>query len=299
MHDDHIPFSRGEALDSGISDRRLRGPEFRRVLCGYYLPAEVTPRPVHAVRAALKSHPPGAVATHFSAARLYGAPVPDHPEVHVTVREPEDRRRRRGLRCHALAIDEADVRLLAGMRVSSPCRLFVELARYLTLVELVVVGDWLVQHRLTTVPALRGYCRRSLEQYADRAARAAAYVRHGSESPRETRLRLLLVLAGLPSAHPNPTVVVDGETFRIDLGYVAAKVAVEYDGEWHADEHQSDRDERRRALLERDGWIVIVVRKDELWHDPGGVVARVVAALRSRGTRVGPLRDDWRPHFAR
>lgn len=298
MHDDHVPFSRAEAREAGISDRRLNGSEFRRILFGHYLPAEVTPRPVHAIRAALKCHPPDAVATHFSASQLRGAPVPDHPEVHVTVRDAKDRRRRRGLRCHALAIDEADVRVLAGVRISSPCRMFVELARYLSLVELVVLGDWLVQNRHINVPMLRSYCRRSLEQYADRATRAAAYVRLGSESPRESRLRLLIMLAGLPVAHPNQVVVVDGRSFRIDLAF-PAKVALEYDGDWHDDDGQRKLDEERRALLEKAGWTFIVVRKDELYADPGGLIVRIAAALRRRGVAVGPLRDDWRPHFGR
>jgi very-short-patch-repair endonuclease len=297
--DDHVPFSRAEARASGISDRRLKGSEFRRIVFGYYLPSEVTPQPIHAIRAALQCHPEGAVATHFSAARLRGAPVPDHPEVHVTVRDAADRRRRRGLRCHALAIDEADVQTLAGVRISSPCRMFVELARYLNLVELVVLGDWMVQTRLTSVPSLRSYSRRSMEQYADRAARAASYVRLGSESPRESRLRLLLMLAGLPTMHPNPTVVIEDRTFRVDLAFLRARVAVEYDGVWHDDEDQPEIDQERRSLLERDGWIVIVVRKDELYTDPGAVIARVVAALRQRGVRVGLLSDDWRAHFAR
>ncbi len=300
MLDDHIPFTRGEALAAGISDRRLKGGEFRRILFGHYLPAEVTPQPIHTVRAALRCHPAGAVATHFSSAKLISAPVPDHPEEHVTVREAKDRRRRQGLRCHALAIDEADVRVLAGVRVSSPCRMFVELARYLSLVELVVLGDWLVQHRYTTVPALRRYCRASVEQYADRAARAAAYVRLGAESPRESRLRLLLALAGLRSIKPNHTLrLEDAQELRIDLVFLRPKVGVEYDGEHHDDPVQRKIDEARRKLLESRGWLIVVVKKREFYGDPGGVIARVVAALRARGVRVPPLSDDWRAHFAR
>lgn len=300
MLDDHIPFTRAEAIAAGISDRRLRSGEFRRILFGHYLPAEVTPQPIHTVRAALNCHPTGAVATHFSAAKLQNAPVPDHPEEHVTVRDAKDRRHRRGLRCHALAIDEADVRTLAGVRISSPCRMFVELARYLNQVELVVLGDWLVQHRLTTVPGLRRYCRASIEQHADRAVRAAAYVRLGSESPRESRLRVLLAMAGLRSIKPNHTVTLDdGQEFRIDLVFLGVKVGVEYDGEHHDDPVQQEIDEARRRLLAALGWLIIVVRKREFYGNPGGVIRRVVAALRERGARVGPLSDDWRAHFGR
>ena len=201
--------------------------------------------------------------------------------------------------CARFLFAEEDVRVLAGVRVSAPCRMFVELARYLNLVELVVLGDWLVQHRHTNVPALRHYCRRSTEQCADRAARAAAYVRSGSESPRESRLRLLLALAGLPSITTNLVVVVGSSEFRLDLAFTAVKVAVEYDGRHHDDPEQREADARRRQLLEAQGWVFVVVAKDQLYADPGGVIAQVVAALRARGMRIPPLRDDWRSHFGR
>jgi very-short-patch-repair endonuclease len=62
---------------------------------------------------------------------------------------------------------------------------------------------------------------------------------------------------------------------------------------------QQKIDEARRDLLESQGWIIVVVKKRELYSDPGGVIARVVAALRERGARVPPLSDAWRPHFGR
>lgn len=92
MFDDHVPFTRTEALLEGITDRQLAGPRFRKVLTGYYLPAAVPYSVTHATRAALMSHPEGAVASHFSVTRLLGAPTPDQGEEHVTVRDPRDRR---------------------------------------------------------------------------------------------------------------------------------------------------------------------------------------------------------------
>ena len=75
-----------------MSDRELRGNGYRQLLHGVHISSSVPVQPLHRTKAALMVHPPGAVASHFSAARLLGAPVPSHPWEHVTVSRPEDRR---------------------------------------------------------------------------------------------------------------------------------------------------------------------------------------------------------------
>ena len=67
------------------------------------------------------------------------------------------------------------------------------------------------------------------------AAQAAAYVRAKVDSPMETRLRMLVVLAGLPEPVINLEVRdEDGEVLRkYDLAYPVVKVAVEFDGQVH------------------------------------------------------------------
>jgi hypothetical protein len=294
-------ISRAEAREQGISDRELAGPRFRKVATGRYLPSEVAPHPVHAIRVALACHPAGAVATHFSAARMLGAPVPAHPEEHITVRVPGDRRRRLGVRCHVLQIAEADVMTMSGLRISRPNRMFVELARFLGLVDLVVLGDWLVQNAHTTVRSLRLYCRASLEQHSGRATYAANLVRARSESPRESRLRVLLALAGLPAPEVNAEVFdAEGEFLaRLDLAFPALKIAVEYDGGHHADKDQWEADVARRQRLEDLGWRIIIVTNKQLFQHPARILASVARALEERGADVGPLSDDWRPHFQR
>ncbi|WP_432476255.1 DUF559 domain-containing protein [Nocardioides sp. GXQ0305] len=51
-------------------------------------------------------------------------------------------------------------------------------------------------------------------------------------------------------------------TYRLDLAYPRAKVAVEYDGEeFHSRPEDRARDEARRDVLRRQGWYVIVLTK--------------------------------------
>lgn len=78
----------------------------------------------------------------------------------------------------------------------------------------------------------------------------------------ETRLRLLIVLAGLPE----PTVNLifrrqDGDwKIRLDLRYPDHKSAVEYDGRHHGEDiDQWHRDLGRREYLEQRGGRLIVV----------------------------------------
>lgn len=301
MYDDHVPFTRHEALLDGISDRQLAGPRFRKVLTGYYLPAEVPYSPIHGIRAALMSHPEGAVASHFSVTRLLGAPVPHQPEEHVTVRDPRDRRHRHGLRCHVGRLATSDVRRVDDVLITGPERTFLDLTAHLALLDHVALGDWMVARGMTTPGQLRDYCRRCHVRRAGDAAAAAALTRARVESPRETKLRLLLTLAGLPEPAVNMDVHDDAGVFvaRLDHGYRKARLGVEYDGRQHLlDAGQWEKDVARRGRLEELGWRLIVVTSQQMYRHPATVLEQVHRALRERGYGdLAPLSDDWRPHF--
>jgi very-short-patch-repair endonuclease len=294
------PFTRAEALAAGRTDRELRGPAYRRLLHGVYISGAVPYTPIVVARAALLVHPPSAVATHFSAARAIGAPVPAHPWEHVTVAKREDRRQRQGVRCHVAAIAASEVRVVEGVRFSCPERLFVELAPLLGLVDLVAVGDWLVRHRHTTCSALVEFCLTSSDPHADAAQRAAAHVRDRVDSPMETRLRMLLVLASLPEPEVNRTIRDENGTvlMRVDLSYPGARLAIEYDGRHHVQlERQWERDVERRDDLD-DSWRMLTVTSKGIYKNPEETIERVWRALRRR--RYPGLRrpsDAWRPHF--
>ena len=60
-------------------------------------------------------------------------------------------------------------------------------------------------------------------------------------------------------------------------------MAVEYDGQWHADAEQLHRDRRRLNQLVAAGWLVLHVTSQRLRHDFAGIVRETRAALLSRG----------------
>lgn len=169
------------------------------------------------------------------------------------------------------------------------------------LVNLVVMGDALVKMFDICPDRLLTYCRTSERHHSTTASLAASYVRSGVDSPMESRLRLLIVLAGLPEPK------VDHKFYdehgrvrrRLDLRYLVIRLIVEYDGRQHAGslEHWGE-DLERREEFDDDGWRILVVRVDGVYKYPEQTLLRIRRQLVARGwPKVPPLGDGWRVHF--
>ena len=108
----------------------------------------------------------------------------------------------------------------------------------------------------------------------------------GAESPQETRTRLLLMNAAF--RRPETQIpVLDANNYpfaRVDMGWEAYMVGVEYDGEQHwTDPAQYAHDIDRHAKLAALGWRIIRVSADLLRHRPGVIIERTRAALHGAG----------------
>jgi hypothetical protein len=170
------------------------------------------------------------------------------------------------------------------------------------LVDLVAVGDSLVRRKRTTpenlVTAAEGYTGKGSRL----ARRAASYVRSGVDSPTESRLRMLIVLGGLPEPQVNYILRErNGEwSSRLDLCYSDLKLIVEYDGRHHAEVRANWlNDIKRREALERDGWRFVIVTSEGLYEAPFDTLLRVRLALIERGCRVRPgqIPAEWHRIF--
>lgn len=294
------PFTRSDALAAGIPARELRGSRFRRIFTGVYIDARVPDHPLVRAQAALLLHEPGSYVSHSTAARIYGVPVPDDPAEHVTVSTAGGRSKRSGIECHVAS--GSDVAVVAGVRVSGPHQMFLELASRLSLVDLVVVGDALVRVGKATPASLLAACELSRRRCAAAALRAARYVRAEVDSPMETRLRMLIVLAGLPEPETNHQIRDDAGRVRrrFDLCYPSIRLIVEYDGRQHVETRESwESDLKRREELDEADWRILVVTSAGIYKNPAETVVRVHQALRKRGWRGLPARtsDAWRPYF--
>jgi very-short-patch-repair endonuclease len=294
------PFTRADAVKAGVDPKILRTSLFRRIFRGVYISAKVPDSPFVRTQAALVLHPPAAYASHTSAARVYGLPVPVDPLEHVSVQSDKDRRSRRGVRSHVWR--RPRVVSFRGIRVSHLLQLFVELASMLSLVELVVVGDAMAKRFRLRPEDLVEACERCPDRFASDALTAARYVRAEVDSPMESRLRMLIVLAGLPEPEVNFKIRDEfGNVLRrLDLSYPWLKLIVEYDGRQHVERMQQwDSDIDRREEFDDDGWKTLIVTAKGVYKEPERTIARVHKKLVQRGCRGLPRRlsDDWRAHF--
>ena len=177
---------------------------------------------------------------------------------------------------------EDEVATIRGLRVATPARTGFDLARHL-------LGAAAVAH-LDDLARATGITRRDLITLVDRYPRARGNKRArslidmmdgGAESPKESWLRLVLISAGLPP--PTTQIKVSDGPFvaYLDMGWETPMVAVEYDGDHHRlDRNQYVKDIRRAEILERLGWHVIRVIKEDRPH---AIVERVARALTQRG----------------
>jgi hypothetical protein len=301
MFDPRRPFTSREALAAGLTRKDLQSASFRRLLLGVYVDATVPATPALQAAAVLCLLPPTAWVSHATAARLLGVPLPALPDEHACVREAAQRLRRRGVHCH-VGRKGARLVLVDGVRASAPAQVFVELGEQLTLVDLVIAGDWMVRQKLVSLDRLRAFCRSASGAGAAAARRAVGHVRERVDSPMETRLRMLIVLAGIPEPVVNREIPgVGGRgARRYDLSWPGVRVIVEYDGRHHVEViEQWEADLERREAIDDDEWRILVFVARDIFRRPDRTLARIVTVLRKARLAGMPraLSDDWRPHF--
>lgn len=194
----------------------------------------------------------------------------------------------KGLVVHRGAVAPDDVRVMDKTRVTSPVRTCWDLAHWLDPVEAVVILDNLVSKRVVSVADMLAYAQaRSGQRGWARLINAARLVDGKAESPQESRLRVRLAKAGLVA--PVAQFVINdraGFVARVDLAWPELKIALEYDGAWHADRRQLERDRARLNRLVAAGRLVLHVTADRMRNDFDGIVGEVRTAMRSR-ERVG------------
>jgi very-short-patch-repair endonuclease len=234
----------------------------------------------------------GQAFTGPTAGRLLELPRPARIEgdvrLHVSSLRPQRAMRRPGVVGTSRGFGE--VESVVGLPVLVSELTWIALARSLALPDLVAAGDRLLsgdgkRAAVTTREALVTAVDRSRGVPGAAQARAALpHLRERAWSRPETLLRLLLLDAGLPEPRLNAEVPLRGGRIAIpDLSWPVERVAVEYDGWWHAE--QSDRDADRHERLVDVGWLVVHVRKHDLFREPATVVRRVLDRLAQRGYR--------------
>ena len=283
-----------------MSAGELRRRGVVRLFRSVYLSRSTAPTLLVRARGAMLIAPSTGVISHQTAASLWGGVVPATSDIHVTISRAQSFHAE-GIRAHQ-SDRPREVTVRHGLRMTTPEQTFVDLASRLDLVQLVVLGDALVRSKATTPQRLmrgaddwQGY-HRALAQ------RAAGLVRAGVDSPPESRLRMLILLAGIPEPTVN-YIVHNPETgewvHRFELAYRELRLAIEYEGRQHRNDDEiwaSDID--RREELDRETWRIVQVINTGLFETPLRTLQRIERARVDRGARpTGAFADEWKRFF--
>ncbi|CAN5699570.1 DUF559 domain-containing protein [soil metagenome] len=284
--DNHV-FRGGQAVRAGVvTDYQLR-KGYRAVYRGVYVANDLALTAADRARAAWMWAGGNCVLTGFSAAAVLGTKWLDADRPAELVRVNRHSPSGIVVRSYDLSPDETCLR--RGLHVTTAARTAFDIGRTLSLRQGIPVLDALV--RATGIKPSEVTALASTKQGIRGVRRlrdAIALVDGGAESPQESRLRLLLIGAGLPRPETQIEFFDDfGEAFiRVDMGWRQWKVAVEYDGVQHwSDPVQRAWDIERIALLEAMGWVVIRVSA-QMMSAPRVIVERVRARLRAVGCPI-------------
>jgi hypothetical protein len=266
-----------------LTKAQLRSGAWRRLFPDVYACASLEPSHARRARALAQLLIPGAVISSRSAAVLWGVPLarPDD-DVECTV-DPSCRAGTvRGVRVTRRALAAAEVIQRAGLRVTTPVRTALDLARIEPSEEAVVCLDQFLRGGLVSLAQLKEAAAALSGPGCRRVRRAVDLADGLAESPQETRVRLILHASSVPRPVAQHIVRDADRRFvaRVDFAWPDAKVTVEYERIWHGNAQQVGRDRRRLNALTAAGWTVIFVTAADL-REPVALAARIAAALKA------------------
>lgn len=312
---ENCAFTVAEALNAGLSPGRLRGRDLVMPFPHVRIPArwlaerttttvsekiEGKRRRVIAFSSAyLTRMPPHGVYSGATAGYIHGIPLPltflEDDGIDVSVPKGTRAPRHRGVVGHQVTATWDELTTVSGLPVTGVERTWCDLASVLDVPDLVAAGDWLIHWRAlrTTKAKLAAAARQYPSmRWRNRRATALALLNDRAESPKESRLRVHLVTAGLPEPEVNVPIY-DGtrRLGRVDLVYHRYKLIIEYEGEQHlTDVAQWRKDiERVNAFADLGYRTIRATAADD--RDPTTLIERVRAHIASQ-TRGGDTYDS-------
>lgn len=281
---------RRELIEAGFTRdevrRDLRTGDLVSVRRGAYtceaLPRGPDERHRLRVHAAVAELADGVAVSHVSAAVLHGLPTWGLPlgRVHATRARRSGGRRGREVHLHAAPLEPDEIVLVEGVSVTSPARTVVDVARSAPFQQAVVLADRALALGLVEPDVLADALAGATGWPGAPAARRVVGFADGrSESVGESRSRVAIAAAGLPTPVLQWDVIAGGRWLgRTDFGWPDRATVGEFDG----------RVKYQRLLLPG--------------QDPGDVVfaeKRREDALRAAGLQVvrwtWPDLDDFAP----
>jgi hypothetical protein len=272
-------LTHAQAISAGLTadqiSYRLQTGQWKSVARNVYIVVGAPDRWEQKAMIACLAGPRGTVASHLTAAALFGLAKP--PSIpHVTIK-PAASGRFRGARPFRRQVEPGEVCVRSRIRCTTPVRTIIDCAaagllEADALCDLVDSALWKKIVRPTRLVAASG--RAWTQARGRRRGRLAALERAldvwrsgaPAGSPPEAMLQRRLIEWGFPLAERQIEVYDEDGRFvaRADVGIRELKVLFEYD----SDEHHGPRcwiaDDERKRRLEALGWIVVSVDRFDL-----------------------------------
>jgi Protein of unknown function (DUF559) len=273
------PFTVAEARRAGLKRWNLEGNSWVRLGAGIYVWSGLAADKLRLLQAVGLRLPASAAFSGFTAAWLHGLDVtPDKP-LEVILPRSAGVSARAGVNVRRADV-YGEVVTVRGFRTTSIERTLLDLCARLSLTEAVMILDMALHAQITALDAIVGWASgRRNRRGVPKLTTAANHAEPLSESPMESRLRMLLVLAGLPRPEAQVKLFdAHGEYLgRPDLYYRNARLGLEYDGQTHR--VSLEEDNRRQNRLLNAGIRLLRFTAGDIHKTPQVVAAQVRAEL--------------------
>lgn len=249
------PFTLGDARRSGLDRWHLTGSSWRTIGPATFASAQVADSPELMLAAARLRLPAGVAFSGLTAAWLHGLDVEPCDPIEVIAPPSVGISGRAGMRLRRCELAKEDAVKVRDFCATSISRTIRDLCLRLSLTEAVVIADMALHARLISGSSLSlSVDRSSGQQGVRQLRRVLEFAEPKAESPMESRLRMLLVLGGLPRPEAQVDVRDGWQRFigRPDLCYRSARLGLDYDGAIHRVTLAEDN-RRQNRLLE--AWV--------------------------------------------
>jgi hypothetical protein len=274
------PFTLTDARRAGLERWHLEDVCWRRLGPRTYVWAGRPEQTSLHLEAALKRLPASAAFSGLTAAWLHGLGVKPCDPIDVTVPLDAGVSARAGMALRRSSMQRDEVVDIRGMRATTLLWTLVDVSRRLALTEAVVLADMAMHAGLVEHDRFDSWVRNRVK--GPGAAKVRRVVEHAepkAESPMETRLRMLLVIARLPRPVAQVSLHDAKRRFlgRPDLYYPDRRLGIEYDGATHRESLAADN--RRQNRLIGEGIQLLRFTAADVLHDQASVVAQVRSYL--------------------
>lgn len=289
------PFTRTRALELGVSKRMLAGSRFVRVHPRVWRHRDHQMTWDDEILAAQLALPPHARLTHITRIQLLGLDFGPRRPLHFVVEG------KLHLALDGIFLHRTNELAPGDETAVSPAAAFIAYCSTGRLIDVIVIGDWLLHRQHMTVPEVVTLALAApWRDGADEALLVLDLLDGRSRSIKESETRALLEASGLPTPELNsPVDLGDDATALGDLVYVDQGLVVEFQGGHHqTDRTQYVADIERFALFRDHGVPYLEVTNESL-RRPKTLVGTVYRTLLNLGYHGSPpeFGDNWNRLF--